>query len=137
MHNGAKSVRARRLPAGSALSREDSDDELGVEDHPWEWMFEPCEVHATAQNEPEDGLGKQDGLEGVPSTKRRASKPIRAASRLPDQRIIGARMGNFECKLGECVLLKAEGDGSKAWVGILCEFGDDENGEMSANVMCK
>jgi origin recognition complex subunit 1 len=46
-------------------------------------------------------------------------------------------MGSFDCKIGDCILLKAEGEGNRAWVGIICEFGEDENNEMSVNVMCR
>ena len=31
--------RAKRLLAGTGITREDSDDELGLEDHPWEWIY--------------------------------------------------------------------------------------------------
>ena len=31
--------RAKRLLAGTGVTREDSDDELGLEDHPWEWIY--------------------------------------------------------------------------------------------------
>ena len=49
--------------------------------------------------------------------------------------IIGAYLGNFRCMLGDCVLLKAEGS-NEAWVGIICEFQEDEDeGEKTANFM--
>jgi origin recognition complex subunit 1 len=82
---------ARRYLSG-AIFREDSDDELGLEDHPWEWIYE----------ESSDG----------------------------QKNIIGARMGKFECRLGDTVLLKAEGNA--AWVGIICWFleEEDEDGEI-------
>jgi len=48
--------------------------------------------------------------------------------------ITGARMGSFECKVGDCVLLKAEGT-NEAWVGLICEFLEDEDGDMAANFM--
>jgi origin recognition complex subunit 1 len=43
-------------------------------------------------------------------------------------------MGNFECKVGDCVLLKAEGT-NEAWVGMICEFIEEDDGEMVANFM--
>lgn len=89
---------ARRYLSG-AVFREDSDDELGLEDHPWEWIHE-------------------DGPKG-------------------QSVIVGARMGGFECKRGDTVLLKAEGNA--AWVGIICYFleEEDEDGEVEkmANFM--
>ena len=78
---------ARRYLSG-AIFREDSDDELGLEDHPWEWIYE-------------------DGPK--------------------DKIIVGARMGTFECRRGDTVMLKAEGNA--AWVGIICYFFEDEEGE--------
>lgn len=62
--------------------REDSDDELGLDDLPWEWIYE----------------GKK---------------------------ICGARMGSFECHLGDAVLLKAPAS-NEAWVAILYDFSDAE-----------
>ena len=90
--------RARRLLSGTGVSREDSDDELGLEDHPWEWIYA------------RDGGHDAD-------------------------RIVGARMGTFQCMLGECVLLKAEGS-KEAWVGLICDFVEDmEDDGKAANFM--
>ncbi|KAL9122745.1 MAG: hypothetical protein Q9187_000706 [Circinaria calcarea] len=90
--------RARRLLSGAGVTREDSDDELGLEDHPWEWIY-----------------AKEDGHW--------------------IDRIVGARMGTFQCMLGECVLLKAEGS-KEAWVGLICDFIRDVDGhEKAANFM--
>ncbi|KAK3298918.1 P-loop containing nucleoside triphosphate hydrolase protein [Chaetomium fimeti] len=43
-------------------------------------------------------------------------------------------MGTFECYLGDTVLLKADGS-NEAWVGIICEFQTDEEGEKAAYFM--
>jgi origin recognition complex subunit 1 len=43
-------------------------------------------------------------------------------------------MGSFECRLGDTVLLKADGSG-EAWVGIICDFQADEDGDKAANFM--
>ena len=81
------------------MVRDDSDDELGLEDHPWEWIHSPTE-----------------GRDGRPP-------------------ILGARMGNFQCAVGDGVLLKAE-DANEAWIGLICEFlEDEEDGEKTANFM--
>lgn len=106
--------RSRRVPKG--VSREDSDDELGSDDLPWEWIYE-------AQG-PERNGGDDDGAS---ERKRR---------KVSGKNIVGARMGSFECRVGDCVLLKAEGS-NEAWVGIICEFvdGEDDEDDMAANFM--
>ena len=43
-------------------------------------------------------------------------------------------MGDFRCKIGDCVLLKAEGT-NEAWVGLICAFEDDEEDNKAANFM--
>lgn len=43
-------------------------------------------------------------------------------------------MGSFECRVGDCVLLKAEGN-NEAWVGLICEFMEDEDEGKAANFM--
>ncbi|KAK4682714.1 Origin recognition complex, subunit 1 [Podospora pseudoanserina] len=99
--------RKRHLPG---VLREDSDDELGTEDLPWEWIY---------ANEP-------DTEENNGRKRKRAT--------WQDGQIIGARNGNFECYLGDTTLLKADSS-NEAWVGIICEFQEDEEGEMAANFM--
>lgn len=90
----------RHNPA-PGINRDDSDDELGVEDIPWHWIRD-C---PTSSND--DAHSK----------------------------ISGARMGNFECFIGDTVLLKAEGI-HEAWVAVICEFMDNnESHEKSANFM--
>lgn len=78
------------------MQRGDSDDELGEEDHPWEWIYE--------------GSGKS-------------------------QAIVGARMGSFECFLGDVVLLQAPSK-NEAWVAMLQDFSEgeteDDDGELIA-----
>ena len=37
--------RARRLLTGTGVIREDSDDELGLVDHPWEWIKSSKKEH--------------------------------------------------------------------------------------------
>lgn len=97
------------------VARDDSDDELGYEDHPWEW------IHQTARESP---------------TKSDRAESARKRKRDDDQgRVVGARMGSFECYIGDCVLLKAEGS-HEAWVGIITEFVEsDEDGDKAANFL--
>lgn len=51
-----------------------------------------------------------------------------------DPRITGARMGSFVCRVGDIVLLKAETTG-EAWVAIIREFLEDDDGEMAADFL--
>ena len=96
----AKAERARQYLSTGGITREDSDDELGLEDHPWEWVY-----------------SRENGRQN---------------------KIVGARMGNFQSMVGDCVLLKAEGN-NEAWIGLICSFQEeeDEDGdvEMAANFM--
>lgn len=95
-----KAERAKQYVSRGGVAREDSDDELGLEDHPWEWIYSSAQGRKKGQPE-----------------------------------IIGARMGSFQCEVGDCVLLKAEGT-NEAWIGLICEFEDDEEqNEKVANFM--
>ncbi|KFA75418.1 hypothetical protein S40288_06802 [Stachybotrys chartarum IBT 40288] len=101
----------RRRKVISGVSREDSDDELGSDDLPWELIYN------TAEPERNDAEGDR---------KRR---------KVTGKSIVGARLGNFECRVGDCVLLKAEGS-NEAWVAVICEFlEDEEDGEKAAKFM--
>lgn len=119
--------RAQQWVTKGALVHEDSDDELGVEDHPWVWIYD------TANEVKEEAEGDRASPEKP--GRRRAS---RSAPKRPT--IVGARMGTFECRLGQVVLLKSPEPG-KDWVGIITEFleeeDEDEEDEMikSANIM--
>ena len=73
------------------LIREDSDDELGDEDHPWQWIYDEVQT---------------------PSKKRKASAML-----ADGQNIIGAKMGSFTVKIGDAVLLKSPEQG-KDWAGL-------------------
>lgn len=114
--------KAKQWLKGGGVVRDDSDDELGIEDYPWEWIYANQNGAARRQSEK-----KEVGNER-PSRKRKAS----ALSSSSD--IVGARMGKFECRLGDTVLLKAEG-GNEAWVGIICDLFEDEEDEKMANFM--
>ncbi|KAI1911720.1 Origin recognition complex, subunit 1 [Ophidiomyces ophidiicola] len=116
---------ARLWLTKGGVHHEDSDDELGCEDLPWEWIYNSC---PTAEL-PVEGL--------------RARKTSRVTSPYQTPRkIIGARMGSFECRLGQAVLLKSPEPG-KDWAGIICEFveeKDEDSDEQatpikSANIM--
>jgi origin recognition complex subunit 1 len=96
--------KARKFLTGGAVFREDSDDELGYEDHPWEWIYD----ESAADDAPKENA----------TPRKRKAAPTSLGPR-----IVGARMGKFRCKVGDAVLLKAEGN--QAWVGIICDFYED------------
>ncbi len=104
--------RARRFLTGGGVTREDSDDELGLEDHPWQWIY--------ATDSESRSITSGNASDGTHSGK-----------------VVGAQMGGFECRIGDCVLLKADGANNEAWIGIISEFQDvdEEEGGKGANFM--
>ena len=105
------------------VARDDSDDELGIDDHPWEWLYaSPSESRSESPSSTTERPGK--------------GKRKRDDAALPSPpKIIGARMGKFECRLGDCVLLKADGS-NEAWVAIIIDFLEsDEDGDKAANFL--
>ncbi|KAL4905910.1 hypothetical protein BDW74DRAFT_152270 [Aspergillus multicolor] len=119
--------RAEQWMAKGGILRDDSDDELGEEDYPWEWIYD-------AEPDNEEGAGK--GAEASGETPKSAR---RRSSRQSQRKIVGARMGLFECKTGEVILLKSPEPG-KDWVGIIMDFREEENDEggepiKMANIM--
>ncbi|KAL2858330.1 putative origin recognition complex subunit Orc1 [Aspergillus pseudodeflectus] len=115
--------RAEQWMTKGGIIRDDSDDELGQEDHPWEWIYE-------AES---GGNGK---LETIPEEPEKTPKSARRrSSRQTRQRIVGARMGTFVCKIGEVILLKSPEPG-KDWVGIITEFLEEEDEEDQEIIKC-
>lgn len=90
--------KARALLKTGAVLRDDSDDELGVEDHPWQWIY--------------SGDSRDKASDDIISPK-----------------IVGARMGDFQCALGDTVLIKAAG--KEAWVAMIAEFTETEDDDGS------
>jgi origin recognition complex subunit 1 len=107
------STRGRKRALSTAVTREGSDDNSESEELAWEWLY------STEQSEHgEDGEGDRKRRKVATSSK-----------------IVGARYGDFECRVGDTVMLKAEGF-NESWVAIICDFReDDETGEMEANFM--
>ncbi|KAL4886596.1 P-loop containing nucleoside triphosphate hydrolase protein [Aspergillus karnatakaensis] len=104
--------RAEQWMTKGGIIRDDSDDELGEEDLPWEWLYDT-----------EDStLAK---LETIPENAEETPKSARRRSRQARQNIVGARMGGFECRVGEIILLKSPEPG-KDWVGIIVDFVEDD-----------
>jgi origin recognition complex subunit 1 len=115
--------RARKWLTKGGILREDSDDELGYEDHPWEWIYEKEQERISSPVVKIDDA--EDDERNSQDTRRRASRA--AAAKTPKQpKIIGARMGGFQCCLGEVVLLKSP-EAGKNWAGIICEFLEEED----------
>ncbi|GES58981.1 origin recognition complex subunit Orc1 [Aspergillus terreus] len=129
-HNARK--RAQMWMTKGGLVRDDSDDELGKEDHPWEWIYD------SNSDEIKDGGESAQPAEDVSRSGRRRQSRTKGTKRR--QQIIGARMGTFECRLGQVILLKSP-EAGKDWVGIITEFleedDDEAEGEVvkSANIM--
>ena len=114
----------RKWLTKGGFTREDSDDELGYEDLPWEWVYSN---HFTKSQEDEQEVEK------TPSRKRKASAMSNSSRRMV---IVGAKMGNFSVKIGDTVLLKSPEQG-KDWAGIICAFSDvddDEEEEMCVHL---
>ena len=114
-------AKEKHYSSKGALTRDDSDDELGYEDLPWQWTYNGDE-----SPESDEDFANRDA---VPK-KRKASRALRK------QRIIGARMGNFSVAIGDAVLLKSPEQG-KDWVGLICGFSEtdeDDEEEMCAHI---
>ncbi len=129
----SKAERARKLLAGATLGREDSDDELGTDDHPWEWIY--AESSGNEKDEEDDHSSDESGDDGKAAAATPRKRKSRNATKSQGGTIVGARMGTFICKIGDPVLLKAEGQNS-SWVGIIYQFLEDDDGEKSANFLC-
>lgn len=119
-----KAEQARHFLTHGGVAREDSDDELGLEDLPWIWIYETEKGYESEEDAPSED-GQLDN-----SRRKRKRKSQRKRK---EGEIVGAKMGNFECRIGDCVLLKAEGN-KEAWVGLICDF-CEEDGEKAANFM--
>lgn len=112
--------RTQKWMTKGALVRDDSDDELGDEDHPWEWIFE----NDQETEQPEDNNASPEK-----SRRRRSSRPAKKK-----RAIVGARMGAFECRLGQIVLLKSPEPG-KDWIGIITEFVEEEDEDEEGGIL--
>lgn len=111
MARTASAEKARRqLPQNH---HELSDDELAGDEPSWEWIYNST---LTAERSDE------------PQSDRKRRKVV-------GDRIVGARIGQFECRIGDVLMLKADGS-NEAWVALVCEFvEDDGEGEKAANFM--
>lgn len=110
--------RAQQWMTKGGLVRDDSDDELGDEDHPWDWIY--------AEDE---GDAEETTPAPAKSNRRRSSRPAKKK-----RTIIGARMGSFDCRIGHVVLLKSP-EAGKEWVGIIVEFVEEEDEDNEGEVI--
>ncbi|KAF3165023.1 Origin recognition complex, subunit 1 [Orbilia oligospora] len=112
--------------AKGQIEREDSDDELGDEDIPWTWIY--------PDNGPLSPVSSNKAPAGSPNAKkrRRDGSPVNQSESI-DAKPIGAKIGTFECRVGDAILLKAEGQ-KAAWVGLAVDFDTIED-EMRARIM--
>ncbi|KAJ4311953.1 Origin recognition complex, subunit 1 [Fusarium piperis] len=100
----------RQLPGEP---QNDFEDELAGDGPSWEWIYNTSPT-AERSDEPQG------------DRKRR---------KVTGDRIVGAKIGRFECRIGDIVMLKADGS-NEAWVALICEFvEDDGDGEKAANFM--
>ncbi|EWC43986.1 hypothetical protein DRE_01338 [Drechslerella stenobrocha 248] len=119
-------LRGQRATKGQ-IERDDSDDELGDEDIPWTWIYpdstgplSPVSANKTPADTPNTKKRRRDG------------SPVNKSDDA-DVKPVGAKCGKFECRVGDTLLLKA--DGKKAvWIGLAVEFGMQEDG-MQARIM--
>ncbi|KAI5294354.1 Origin recognition complex, subunit 1 [Ascosphaera acerosa] len=116
------------LTRGGIL-HEDSDDELGDEDHPWEWIYDDAgDRDGDGDGDGDKANGTANGNNGgkggggvVGATPSKRSRPKSRTKRRVKRRIVGARMNQFECRVGDAVLLKSPEAGHD-WAGLICEF---------------
>jgi len=105
---------ARSLLAGSAPYSGHALDLPDVHDE-WEWVYEDV-------LEPEEETPKV----GSPSSsrKRKAAEAFHSENK---KRIVGAKSGNFEVRIGDAIRLKA--DRNETWVALIQGFVEDEEEE--------
>src|SRR5947207_842279 len=121
---------ARQLLQGKStyggIARDDSDDELGDDDIPWTWVYPTfASPLSPVTANPRD--------DQPPDAKRvRREVPI-LQNRNVNAKPVGAKCGTFECQVGDCLLLKAQGQ-KIAWVGLAVDFEQREE-EKSVLIM--
>lgn len=107
--NGTEAVSQPKRDISQVDSDENDDHEIE-----WEWIW--------SSGSPERGDDDEEGEQ-------------RKRRKVAGNTIVGAQLGSFECRVGDCVLLKSDGS-NEAWVAMICEFvEDDGDGEKAANFM--
>jgi len=85
----SKAEQARRFLIHGGVAREDSDDELGLEDLPWIWIYKTQKGYESEEDEASEDEVSDDG----PSKGRKRKRKTRTKRK--EDEIIGAKMGNF------------------------------------------
>ncbi|KAM0339819.1 hypothetical protein ACHAPU_010772 [Fusarium lateritium] len=107
----ASAERVKRQISG--ISYDLSDDELASGEPSWQWIYSSAST--TERNDDPQSDRKRRKVTG--------------------DKIVGAKIGQFECRIGDTVMLKADGS-NEAWFALICEFvEDDGEGEKAANFM--
>lgn len=119
-----KAAKAKRLLSGAPLRK----DDLADEDQEWEWVYEK-----SGKENNEDSSASEDNDDDATTPKKRRR---RTASKAQGGKIVGARKGSYKVKIGDAVLLENENSGTP-WVGIICYFCLDTDGDMAANFLCE
>ncbi|EGR50790.1 uncharacterized protein TRIREDRAFT_104683 [Trichoderma reesei QM6a] len=110
------STRGRKRAFSTAALDEASDDGGSAESEhlEWEWIYSSDQ----SEHGEDDGAGDRKRRKVAGNSK-----------------IVGARYGDFECRVGDTVMLKADGSNG-TWVAIICDFRDDDAVDgMAANFM--
>src|SRR5216117_4414105 len=81
---------ARQWLTKGGIFREDSDDELGYDDYPWEWIYGTDNTDTKHNEFPNLS---DHGADDQTPTKRRKTAPLTTQNGLQNK-IIGARMGS-------------------------------------------
>lgn len=110
------------LTSGSALQEDSDEDVTTTEDQPWEWIYDEQGELPTP--------GKRSRQGELASNLRKRKAPT-----ITGRRIIGARMGNFQCGIGDTVLLHTETN--EPWVGLICEFLEEQYNDEGLEKMAR
>ncbi|RDW66188.1 hypothetical protein BP6252_09823 [Coleophoma cylindrospora] len=123
-----KARETRKYLSGAAPTGNDSEAELEADDHQWQWVYrEGYEQEGNAAEEESD----DDATAKSAAKSRRSSRHV---TKQRSQNIVAARRAGCEYRIGDCVRLRAEGI-NETWVGIICNFDDDDPDEKAAAFM--
>lgn len=122
-----KAERAKKLLSGVKPKANAFDD-----DDAWDWIYQEVEDDDDEPKEVAEGDEEDDNAPRTPS-KRKKRQAVKNAER----KIIGAKRGEIECRVGDTVFLQNET--GQDWVAIVFGFFEDESegGEMSASFLCR
>jgi hypothetical protein len=128
----AKAAKTRKILKGANTRASDDEDE---EDLPWEWIYEEESRKEEEPQGSEDESADEDG-DVIKTPRKRAARNVKPYA---GGRIVGARKGTFDVKVGDAVLLRSEG--GQTWAGLVwrfCEMEDDDGFmEKAADFLCE